>query len=110
MKKTKFELECEQAEENTGVRCFYVCRVPSKKLSVCEDDGALLIDKGGVRMAFDLNADSSLREQNDRMRLALAALELQSYYEKVKWSDEEVREQEEEDEDECPCCGRSRHY
>lgn len=108
--KPKFERDCEAAAEATGVRLSYCNPADDKSVDVVEDDGALIIRKGGVRAVFNIGQDDPLKEQNERISKVLTHLKLEKFIPKASYSAEDLRDEEDEDEKEngdyeCPWCG-----
>jgi hypothetical protein len=110
MKTPKFVEECEKCETNTGVTLSFWDKATDRSTEVVEDDGALIIRKGGIRAVFNIGQDNTLKEQNERIRKVLSFLKLEKTIEKVSWGREDLQDEEDEEEKEngrhqCPWCG-----
>lgn len=102
----KFARDCAECERVTDVRLSFWDRIGEKTLRVCEDDGALIIRKGGVRCIFHLDQDATMALQNERITKVLTFLKLEKWLPKVLYSAEALQDEED---DICPFCGNPRN-
>lgn len=101
--KTKFEKQCDEASEKTGVSVFIGWRDDEMAADAYEDDECLHIHKRGVHACFSVGGDNySGKQQNERSRAVLTALGLQKLI-----TDRVLVDETEECEDECPHCGHA---
>jgi hypothetical protein len=101
-RKTKFEIQCEEVAEKTGVSFYSPYNDKNMKTNAFEDDECLHIHKRGVHACFTVGGDNYTgKQQNERTRAVLTALGLE------KLITERVLTDETEEEDECSYCGRS---
>lgn len=108
-KQTAFVKKCLECEEKTYIRLWWEIREATKN-SICEDDGALIIQRGKSWCCFSIGQDEKLKVQKERIVAVLTFLGMEKHIPKCAPSDEDIEREEEDDEDSewCSCCGRPR--